>query len=440
MRQYIYVALLALLATIPTTIHAQQIFSAEIAPYEMRDEAEQRNRKLKEYYQDIAPKQIYSTDSTSLVRQIFMLPAKWSDRTMVLHIENVSSAYDLIINDIKVLGNEDEATPTNVDVTKYMSQGVNRIDFLLRDTRLPTLKSTLLSESKSARTQFGGSYIVAYPHIHIQNFDIDFWVSKASELATLDIAIALRNSFLEEESVDVGFDIYDPSGKLLDYSVNTFVVPGSTTDTIHFSPKLSAPLVNRWSTQSPKLYKVMLYTRRNGIITEYIPRSVGLLNLEYKDERLYSFDTPLILSIENYTPQGEMTQTRNELRAIKAKGHNTIALDYPQPLWFYELCYEEGMWIIDQININSTIEPSNKKVGGTPANDPALVDEYLRRGKAAYYRSCEFKSVIAYSLGGDDAGNGYNMYKLYEWIKSVETNRPIIYNGVRGEWNSDVLK
>jgi hypothetical protein len=28
------------------------------------------------------------------------------------------------------------------------------------------------------------------------------------------------------------------------------------------------------------------------------------------------------------------------------------------------------------------------------------------------------------------------MYKCYEWMKSVEPNRPIVYSG--GEWNSDL--
>ncbi len=438
MKQHIYIALLAILISIPATIHAQQIFSAEIAPYEMRDEAEQRDRKLKEYFQDITPKQIYSTDSTTLFRQIFMLPAKWSNRVVVLHTSDVQSAYDLIINDTKVLSNEDEATPTNVDVTKYLSQGVNRIDFILRDNQIPALKSTL--HSKSLRARFSGSYIVAYPHIYIQDFDINFVEDKASNLTTLDIAIALKNSFLKDESVDVGFDIYDPAGKLLDYSVNTFEVQGRATDTIRFNPKFSIPAEYRWSTESPKQYKVMLYTRRNGIITEYIPRSVGVLDLEYKNERLYNFGTPLNLKVENYTPQGDLEQSREALRAIKAKGFNTISLDYAQPMWFYELCGEEGFWVIDRININSTQEPTNKKVGGTPANDPSLVGEYLRRGNATYFRSREFRVVIAYSLGGEESGNGYNMYKLYEWIKGVEPNRPIIYNGVGGEWNSDILK
>ena len=44
---------------------------------------------------------------------------------------------------------------------------------------------------------------------------------------------------------------------------------------------------------------------------------------------------------------------------------------------------------------------------------------------------------IAYSLCGP-SGNGYNMYKAYQWLKSVEKSRPVIYSDTDGEWNSDL--
>ena len=71
------------------------------------------------------------------------------------------------------------------------------------------------------------------------------------------------------------------------------------------------------------------------------------------------------------------------------------------------------------------------------SNDPSLADEYLERVKAMYYRSRNFTCVIAYALG-NPSGNGYNMYKAYEWLKSVETARPVIYADAAGEWNTDL--
>ena len=45
--------------------------------------------------------------------------------------------------------------------------------------------------------------------------------------------------------------------------------------------------------------------------------------------------------------------------------------------------------------------------------------------------------VVAYDLGSP-SGNGYNMYKAYEWLRSVEPSRPVIYGDADGEWNTDL--
>jgi beta-galactosidase len=54
-----------------------------------------------------------------------------------------------------------------------------------------------------------------------------------------------------------------------------------------------------------------------------------------------------------------------------------------------------------------------------------------------YHRAQNHVSIIAFSLGGD-AGNGYNMYKAYELLKSKGDSRAIIYEAADGEWNSDL--
>ena len=129
--------------------------------------------------------------------------------------------------------------------------------------------------------------------------------------------------------------------------------------------------------------------------------------------------------------------TLAELKTLKSKGSNTVCPDYPQPAWFYELCDELGLYVIDRANINAPDRRDDRRVGGTPSNDPALADAYLERVKAMYYRSRNHTCVVAFALGGE-SGNGYNMYKAYEWLKSVEKSRPVIYTDADGEWNSDL--
>ena len=58
-----------------------------------------------------------------------------------------------------------------------------------------------------------------------------------------------------------------------------------------------------------------------------------------------------------------------------------------------------------------------------PRTTPRWPTNTLERVEAMYHRSRNHTCILAYALGGD-AGNGYNMYKAYEWLKSVGTAAP----------------
>lgn len=93
--------------------------------------------------------------------------------------------------------------------------------------------------------------------------------------------------------------------------------------------------------------------------------------------------------------------------------------------------------MIDQANINAPEKRDDRTTGGTPSNDPRLADEYLERVRNMYYRSRNHTCIIGFALGGE-SGNGYNMYKAYQWLKSVEPSRPVICIDADGEWNTDL--
>ncbi|MBR2976262.1 MAG: hypothetical protein IKC57_05445, partial [Alistipes sp.] len=119
-------------------------------------------------------------------------------------------------------------------------------------------------------------------------------------------------------------------------------------------------------------------------------------------------------------------------------GINTICPSFPQPQWFYALCDSIGLYVIDCAAISSPSTGDDRSLGGTPANAPELRDDYLRRVETMYHRAQNHPCIIAFSLGNANSGNGYNMYKAYELLKSKGDSRAIIYVSADGEWNSDL--
>ena len=264
--------------------------------------------------------------------------------------------------------------------------------------------------------------------------------SAGRDFGVLKLAVVAQNGFNYDEQVEVGYDIYSPQGKLLEFNIREVTIPGRSTDTVRFSPYIYHTFDNKWEAggaKNPPLYRVMLFTRRNGTYREYMPLKIGFGRTEWVDGKLMRLGREIRMERARYNAAADRKTTQAEIRALKAQGKNTLCPDYPQPEWFYELCDEAGMYVVDCAAVSAPERRDDRRTGGTPSNDPALADEYLERARAMYYRSRNHTCVVAYALGAP-SGNGYCMYKAYEWLKSVEKYRPVVYVDADGEWNSDL--
>lgn len=414
---------------------AGRIYRTEVIPYDTRRDAEARDRTKSGYTIDFRPGMISAAGADLVVGQEVEIPYVWTDGVVYLHLENVRSAYTLRVNGREVARVEDPATPTEFELTGCIRQGKNDIRLELRDSGAERINA-----APGTREAFSGSYLYYQNKRSIRDFEIALVADTAGRrFGMLDLKIIAQNAFNYDEAVTVGFDIYSPQGKLLEFNMKEVTIPGRSTDTVRFSPYIYGTYDNIWSAdrRNPPLYRVMLFTRRDGAYKEYMPLRLGFGRAELVDGRLMRLGRELQLATASCNAAADPATTRRELLALKVAGKNTVCPDCPQPAWFYELCDEVGLYVIDRANINAPDGRENRAVGGTPSNDPALADEYLERVKAMYYRSRNFTCVIAYALGGP-SGNGYNMYKAYQWLKSVEKSRPVIYADADGEWNSDL--
>ena len=352
-------------------------------------------------------------------------------------ITSAHGSTQIEVSDRQVAEVSDPLTPAEFDLTPYIREGVNDFKLLMRSDN-PARQ--LDAEAPAARKPFENSYLYYQNKRSIADFEIGLVPDTLGrDFGMLDLRIVAQNAFNYDEPVTVGYDIYSPQGKLLEFNMTEITIPGRSTDTVRFSPFIYHTYDNKWEagSKTPPLYKVMLFTRRNGVYKEYMPMKIGFGKTELIDGRIMRLGKELKLEKARYNAAADRKTALAELKALKAKGKNTICPDYPQPAWFYELCDELGLYVIDRANIDAPERSGDRTVGGTPSNDPAFADEYLERVKAMYYRSRNFTCVVAYSLGGP-SGNGYNMYKAYQWLKSVEKSRPVIYADADGEWNTDL--
>ncbi len=414
-----------------------RIDRTEAIAYDMRHDAEARNRAASGHTIDFRPEVALTAEGPlyAVLTQEIDIPYVWTDGCIYLHIENPQTACSLWINDREAARIDDPLTPAEFDISDYVRQGKNDFKLLMFNDR-----GQLDAHNPIRRGAFENSYLHYRNKRSIRDFEIALVPDTLGrDFAMLDLKIVAQNMYNYEERVEVGYDIYSPQGKLLKFDIRETTIPGRSADTVRFTPFIYHAFENKWEpgSKNPPLYKVMLFTRRDGTYKEYLPLKIGFGPTEFANGRLTRFGKAVRLEAVRYNAAADAPTTRTQLQTLRKQGRTTVAPDYPQPAWFYELCDELGMQVVDRADIHAPEHRDDRRVGGTPSNDPALLDDYLERVRTMYYRSRNHTCVVAYALGGE-AGNGYCMYKAYQWLKSVEHNRPILCVDADGEWNSDL--
>lgn len=426
-------AIFAILVTLCGAVSAQRVLRSEFTLYDTREDALKSDHSQTVNHIPFVPKSSGALGALEMFEMEIDVPASWNDYNTYLHLENIRSGYDVAINGAVAFSSEDGITPSDYFISPRLKQGANKITLIARPSACAELDEGLQAPKGEL---FANCYIFAQHRTGIYDFDAAIVVGDDKKLH-LELDLIADNSFNFEETISLGYDIYTPENKLVDYAVRELIVPGRSRDTLKVRVDLGAELRYLWSASKPQLYRSTLYVKRSGKPVEYIPLYIGAGKTTFTDGKIYRNGTAITIKSAAYNSAKNRTETRKEILALKSKGINTLKPDSPQPIWFYELCDKLGMYVIERASINPVSKGDDRTVGGTPSNNPALLDEYLSRVKSMYYRTRNHACVIAYTLGGEKSGNGYCMYKAYQWLKEVETERPVICLSAAGEWNTD---
>lgn len=442
MKTYRYSALLLAFVALalPVVAEAQaRIARTEFLTYDKREDAKRDIRTNIDKHIAFRPELQFEAEEGAVRRvyeQHIEVPASWNDYNAYLHIESVGADFTIFVNGKQITAPIDQFTPTDLFISPYLDQGDNVVAVVVVEEPYMALLDEALHEAQ--REPFQNSYIFAQRRLGIYDFNVRLVPDSLERFAQLRLDILATNDFSTPETIEVGYDIYAPDGKLMEYSVNDYPMEGHSRDTISFRPWIYNSNPNRWSPTNPKLYDLTLYIKLSGILREYIPLKVGFVEYGYTEAgEITAFGKPLTLKKERYNAAKDKATTEREIRALKQRGINCLVPQYPQPDWFYDICDRVGIYVIDCAALSSPSRGDDRSVGGTPANAPELESDYLRRVETMYHRAQNHCSIIAFSLGGD-AGNGYNMYRAYELLKSKGDSRAIIYEAADGEWNSDL--
>lgn len=407
----------------------------EFITYSTRNLAEKGDRTAERYYIPLEYRMVdavavESDKGTPCVRRNYEvdLPIAWRDRDVFLHTEGGSAERVVYVNDKRVGAARDDRAPAEFLISSYLADGVTRISIV--SPVEPDRRPAEMVEPNATENLF----LYSQPPVRIHDVLVRAVPDEGQKHGVLNIDVVVSSS-RRTETLSVGYDIYSPEKELKYYDLRDIEVPYGKTDTVHFQTNIYGAMERLWSAESPKLYDVTIYTKRGRIMTEYLNLKVGFGRTTFDGEHIYRNGKPIDLRTVAYNATPVRKQAEADIKHLKKEGYNTICVGYPQPVWFYDLCDQIGMYVIEQANINTNPMGGDVSRKGTLANNPRWLPEFLERQKATFYRTRIHPCIIAWSLGAP-SGGGYNMYKCYEWFKSVEKERPVIYRD--GDWNTDM--
>lgn len=374
-------------------------------------------------------------------QRTFTIPANWKDMNITLHFGGVQSGFKVWLNGKFVGYGEDSFLPSEFNITPYLQPGENILSVWV----IRWSDGSFLEDQDSWR--LGGIerevLLLAEPKIRIADFFYQTKLDKDYKDALLSIRPRIDNFTGHEISgYVVKAQLYRHDKpvfkKPLERSVESIINEiYPRLDNVKFG-LLEAKVKNpdKWSDEEPNLYTLVLSLEDStGKVLEAKSCKVGFRSIEFdkntskllingKVTYLYGVNRP------DHDPRKGKALSREDIlhdvQTIKRFNFNCIRTShYPMDPYFYDLCDEYGILVIDEANLET------HGLGGKLSNDPTWTSAYLERATRMVMRDKNHPSIIIWSLG-NESGRGPNHAAMAGWIHDFDITRPVHYEPAMG--------
>ncbi|GAA4279620.1 glycoside hydrolase family 2 TIM barrel-domain containing protein [Gaetbulibacter aestuarii] len=359
----------------------------------------------------------------------FMIPDTWKDKSVFLHFNGVNSAFYVWVNGEKIGYSQGSKTGAGFDISNAIKVGDNTISVQVFRWNV----GSYLEDQDFWRLSGieRDVFIYATNKIRFKDILVNASLDKA-EYKTGDLTVNLitENESSKLQNLELEVSLLD--GDSLIYKTSEkFKLAKNTGDTISIGKsKLN---ITPWSAEIPKRYNLQIALKdKKGIQLDATALKIGFRTSEVKNGQFLINGKPILIKgvdrVEHDPVTGHTLSKEDMLEDIKAFKENNInavrTSHYPNDPYWYELCDQYGIYVLDEANIES--HGYGYDDGVTLAQDPQFEKMHLDRIKRMVKRDYNHPSVIIWSMG-NEAGAGPNFRKPYLWLKSYDPSRPVHY-------------
>ena len=397
------------------------------------------------------PPQLPEANPVGVYQRDFEIPAHWNGRDIYLSLDGAKSGVYVYVNGKEVGYSEDSKNTAEFKLNKYLKEGKNSL--VLKIFRWSTGSYLECQDFWRISGIERDVFLFSQPKNHIRDFQVVSTLDNTYKNGIFKLATAVQTESLQND-LSLSYELLDAQG-------NTVAKGIQKNDKINQIFEAEIPNVKTWTSEHPNLYQLLITLKEGNKVTEVIPYKVGFRRFEIKEiEEKAEDGKPYVcffvngqpiklkgVNIHEHNPETGHYVTeelmRKDFELMKQHNINTVRLcHYPQSNKFYELCNELGLYVYDEANIESHGMYYNLRKGGTLGNNPEWLKPHMYRTINMYERNKNHPSIAIWSLG-NEAGNGYNFYQTYLYLKEKETgalgmNRPVNYERALWEWNTDM--
>jgi len=370
----------------------------------------------------------------------FEISDKWQGQPVYLCFQGVESAFYLWLNGEFIGYSEDSFTPAEFDLTPYLKEGENKIAVEV----YRWCDGSWLEDQDFWRLSgiFRDVYLYSTPDIHIYDYFIKTNLDEDYQDAVLSIDATINN-YSEKDQGKLVFEVIlydDQQQSVLDKPLTKeFEIGRNLLSKLSIEQRIEKPL--KWSAENPNLYTLVLVLKDlAGNIIETESSKIGFRDFRIEDGLMKINGERIVFKGVNRhefnCEKGRAVSYQDMLTDIKLmKQYNINAVrtsHYPDnPIW-YELCDQYGLYVIDEVNLETHGSWAYDQSGegdAIPGSKPEWRDAVLDRANSMFQRDKNHPSILIWSLGNESYG-GDNFLEMYDFFKENDPGRVVHYEGV----------
>ncbi|CAM4326364.1 DUF4981 domain-containing protein [Paenibacillus alkaliterrae] len=384
-------------------------------------------------HEELRPPHI-STDHNPVGSYVktFIVPESMQENPVFLSFQGVESAFYVWLNGEFVGYGEDSFTPSEFELTPYLREGENKlaVEVYQRST------GSWLEDQDFWRFSgiFRDVYLYTVPAVHVRDLDVRVELDSTFGKGTLLVGLSFLSGV--PAGAKAVMELYDAEGNLVvSASAEPSGADRASTEMAVERPKL-------WSAEQPYLYKLYIQIFDGaGRLVEVIPHNAGFRRFEMVDKIMRINGERIVFKGVNrheFNSRRGRAITKEDMlwdiATMKQNNLNAVRTShYPNQSCWYELCDEYGIYVIDEMNLEThgswqkmgAVEPS----WNIPGSKPEWQDIVMDRAVSMYERDKNHPSIVIWSLG-NESYIGDVLVNVTRYFKSVDSGRLVHYEGV----------